>query len=134
MAAARKTKKSSIPTPRSRCGISGTLDMVGDPWSLLIIRDMLFQNKHRYQEFLASAEGISTNILADRLKKLVERGFAEKICVDKARGRFEYHPTIKARALAPMLVEMIRWSNRFMDDTIEPPAAFLEKIRSRFAA
>lgn len=131
-----RTKKiiAKLPQNRSRCGVSSTLDMVGDPWTLLIIRDMLFQNKHRYQEFLNSAEGISTNILADRLKKLVERGFAERICVDKARGRFEYHPTVKARALAPVLVEMIRWSNRFMDDTIEPPAAFLEKIRQRFAA
>ena len=119
---------------RSRCPIASALDLIGDQWSLLIVRDMLFQNKHRYQEFLHSAEGISTNILADRLKKLVDRGFAEKICIDKARARYEYHPTVKARALAPVLVELVRWSNRFVDDTIEPPQAFLEKIRQKFAA
>lgn len=130
----RSLKQLKTKATRSRCGISCTLDVVGDPWTLLIIRDMLFQNKRRYQEFLTSTEGISTNILADRLKKLVKNGFAEKICVDKARKRYEYHPTVKARALAPTLVEMIRWSNRFMDDTIEPPSAFLEKIRQRFAA
>jgi len=69
-------KKKTIENPdkRSPCPISCTLELVGDKWSLLIIRDMLYRNKSTYNEFLDSPEGIATNILNDRLKKLTELG------------------------------------------------------------
>lgn len=121
-------------TRRSRCPIANSLDIIGDKWSLLLIRDMLFQNKRYYKDFLHSQEGIATNILADRLKRLVESGMAQKLKDPSNPSRPYYEPTQKARDLAPVLIEYVRWANRHIDDTIEPPAAFLEKIRQRFAA
>ncbi|HEY9669782.1 MAG TPA: helix-turn-helix domain-containing protein, partial [Coleofasciculaceae cyanobacterium] len=62
------------PEPRSHCPIACTLDSIGDRWTLLIIRDMLFFRKQRFEEFLESPEGISTNILTSRLKSLEQLG------------------------------------------------------------
>jgi DNA-binding HxlR family transcriptional regulator len=95
---------------RSHCPIAFALDLFGDRWTLLIVRDLLFKGKRRYGEFADSEEGIATNILADRLAKLEAHGLiVRKAGQDDARSHV-YHLTDKALDLAPTLVEMILWS------------------------
>jgi DNA-binding HxlR family transcriptional regulator len=85
---------------RSDCPISCTLDLVGDKWSLLIIRDMLFFGKSSFNEFLDSSEKIATNILRDRLQKLTELGLIKYTGLEK---RKKYTLTKTGLALKPVL-------------------------------
>ena len=94
---------------RSFCPISLVLDLLGDKWSLLILRDAILLDKRRYGEFLASPEGISTNILASRLKQLESGGILEKF-PDPSDGKASlYIPTERGVKLLPLLVEAMRW-------------------------
>jgi DNA-binding HxlR family transcriptional regulator len=88
---------------RSDCPISCSLDLIGDKWSLLIIRDMLFFGKNTYNEFLVSPEGISTNILSDRLLKLAEAGF---ITFSGTEKRKKYKPTKMGLDVKPILASI----------------------------
>ena len=105
------------PQRRSGCPISYALDIFGDKWTLLIIRDMLFKQKRRYGQFAESEEKIATNILADRLTKLEVEGLVTRQ-TDPENGRqIVYALTSKALDLAPMLIEMILWSAKYDPDT-----------------
>ena len=95
---------------RSDCAVSFALDVFGDKWSLLIIRDLLFSEKRSYCEFLSSPEGIATNILASRLKSLEERGILTKTPDPQNGRRALYHLTPKGTDLLPILLEIMRWS------------------------
>jgi DNA-binding HxlR family transcriptional regulator len=98
------------PKRRSECPLNASVEMLGDRWSLLIIRDMMLRGAHTYKEFLECYEGIATNILADRLRKLAANGIilAEP---DPDDGRkFTYRLTAKGIALAPVLTEMVLWA------------------------
>jgi DNA-binding HxlR family transcriptional regulator len=102
---------------RSNCPISYALDLFGDKWTLLIIRDMLFKQKQRYGEFAESEEKIATNVLADRLSKLEAWGLVTKR-IDPSNGRqFIYRLTAKALDLAPVLTEVILWSAKHDPNT-----------------
>jgi DNA-binding HxlR family transcriptional regulator len=105
----------------SRCPISFTLDHIGDRWSLLILRDILFSDKQYYDEFAASPEGISTNILANRLKQLESSDMITRRQDEDNRRRFVYRPTEKALDLLPVIIEMIRWGARHDPDSAAPP-------------
>ena len=93
----------------ARCPISFTLDLLGDRWSLRLVRDMLLFDKRRYGEFLASCNGISTNILATRLKQLQADGLVEKFPDPEDGKAAIYLPTEKCVALFPVLLELVRW-------------------------
>lgn len=94
----------------SGCPVAFGLDTFGDRWSLLIIRDMMLSGKKTYSEFLEAGEGISTNILADRLKHLEAEGIVEK-SRDPENGRsILYTLTVKGRDLAPIVLEIVSWS------------------------
>src|SRR5882672_3933955 len=95
-----RKKESSIVERRSDCPLSCTLDLIGDKWSLLIIRDMLVFGKTTYNEFLDSAEEISTNILNDRLVKLVKTGIIQYTRPDK---RKKYALTEMGTDLKPVI-------------------------------
>ncbi|MGH8650818.1 MAG: winged helix-turn-helix transcriptional regulator [Gammaproteobacteria bacterium] len=101
--------------------MTNTLDLIGDKWTLLIIRDMLFLKKKLFNEFLESPEGIATNILTDRLKRLEEYGIIEKRPYQKAPVRYEYILTRRGEDLRPLLMEMIRWGNTYIEGTVVPP-------------
>ena len=73
------SKDSPPPEQRSACPIANALDLLGDRWTLLVIRDLMFLGNRRFGEMLASPEGIPTNILTDRLRRLEERGLVEKV-------------------------------------------------------
>lgn len=94
---------------RSPCVIGNVLDVFGDRWTLLLIRDLLFSGKHEYKEFLASPEKIATNILADRLKRLAACGIIDEVSHPSNKSRKLYYLTTRGKDLLPMLVEMIRW-------------------------
>ena len=99
-----------IDSRRSDCPISFALDVFGDRWTLLVIRDILFKHKHRYSEFLGSEERMATNILADRLRRLEDVGMITRTKAARNAGGVTYALTEKGLDLAPMLVEMILWS------------------------
>jgi len=106
---------------RSDCPISFALDVFGDRWTLLVIRDLLFKGKRRYQDFCESEEGIATNVLADRLKRLEATGLITRDVAARNAGGVTYHLTAKGLDLAPMLVEMILWSAAHDPDTAAAP-------------
>lgn len=108
------------PSRRSHCPISCSLDLVGDRWTLLVIRDMLFLGKQRFEEFLESPEGISTNILANRLKSLEEMGLVEKQPYGNHSRRMNYQLTELGASLRPVLKAMIVWGLRNIPDTKTP--------------
>ena len=117
----------SIARPhRSGCPIATTLDLVGDRWSLVIVRDML-TGKRRYGEFLASPEGITTNILADRLKRMEEAGLIARTPYQRRPVRHNYGLTEMGETLRPVLQEMCLWGNRHFRHTWTPPASFMER-------
>lgn len=116
-----------MKTCRSHCPIAFALDVFGDKWSLLILRDMLFLGKRHYHEFLASGEGISTNILASRLKQLEAQGLIAKSKDAKNRRQRVYLPTRKGQELLPVMLEIIRWSARYDPQTAAPPA-FIRRL------
>jgi len=93
---------------RSSCPISSTLDFLGDKWSILILRDMMFDYKSTFGEFLNSPEKIATNILTDRLKNLEAEGFVFKHYVP-GKARVGYSLTEKGISLVPLITEYIKW-------------------------
>ena len=111
---------------RSGCPISTTLDLVGDRWTLVIVRDLI-NGKKRYSEFLDSPEQITTNVLADRLNKLECSGLAKKSLYQTRPKRYEYELTQKGEALLPIVQEMCKWANTYMPDTWIPPEAFMAR-------
>lgn len=94
---------------RSSCPIASTLDIVGDKWTLLIIRDIGLFGKHRNKAIQQAGEGIPTNILASRLKQLVEQGLVEKRLYQENPPRYEYHLTDAGRELLPVVKSMAQW-------------------------
>lgn len=101
---------------RSECPVACTLDVVGDKWTLLVIRD-LFLGKSRYGEFLESPEAIPTNILADRLKRLQDRGIISKEAYQQHPPRFAYSLTDKGRDLGPLMLELVKWGEQHIPGT-----------------
>lgn len=112
---------------RSGCPIATTLDMIGDKWTLVLIRDMLV-GKKRYQEFLTSPEGITTNILASRLKRMEEIGLISKSLYQDHPPRSEYVLTELGQSLHPVLQSICRWANAQIPDTWTPPASFMVPV------
>lgn len=93
---------------RSPCPVACTLDLVGDKWTLLIVRDLAC-GKRQFKELAASPEGIATNILADRLRKLVAAGLVEPCAMPDAPGRSAYRLTPRGRSLGPVVAAIATW-------------------------
>lgn len=94
---------------RSTCPVSTSLDVLGDKWTLLILRDIVFAGKSTYGQFLQSAEKMATNILADRLAMLEAQGLLTKTVAADKKSKFTYRLTEKGVAVVPILVELILW-------------------------
>jgi DNA-binding HxlR family transcriptional regulator len=93
---------------RSFCPVACSLDLIGDRWTLLVIRD-LFQGKTRFGDFLISPEHIPTNILAERLKRLETAGLIQSVAYTQRPPRFEYHLTEPGRQLEPVIDALATW-------------------------
>jgi len=118
------------------CPIAFALDTFGDRWSLIIIRDMLLKGYQTYGEFLRGAEAISTNILAARLAELEASGIVSKTNDPENRRSMLYQLTEKGAELAPVMLEIIRWSSKHDANTIAKEAVVkrIEHDRDTFAA
>lgn len=119
-----KTRQAPL---RSNCPINYSLELVGDKWSLLIIRDMVYFGKKTYGEFLNSDEGIARNILANRLVQLTEDGIIIKTPHPDDRRKDIYKLTEKGLGLIPILLDMADWGSRQFDSGV--PEDWLELIR-----
>jgi DNA-binding HxlR family transcriptional regulator len=98
---------------KSDCPINFALEIFGDRWTFLIVRDLMFKGKHFYGEFLLSEEGIATNILSDRLSLLEDNGIVGKSSDPSHKQKILYRLTRKGIDLVPVLVEMIMWSAKY---------------------
>ncbi len=107
---------------KSHCPINYSLEVFGDPWSLLIIRDIASYSKHTYSEFLHSKEGISTQMLTLRLDSLKRAGIISSTTDTKDKRKLFYYLTSKGEALLPALVELATWGATFDSNTNAPQA------------
>ena len=113
----KKPGKSGCAGGRSPCPVACSLDLLGDKWTLLVVRDLLL-GKTTYTEFQQSPEGIPTNILAERLKRLLAAGIVEKSPYQERPVRYAYHLTEKGRDLGPVLSALVDWGNRHIPGTV----------------
>jgi DNA-binding HxlR family transcriptional regulator len=120
------------PKRRSGCPLNASVETLGDRWSLLIIRDMMLRGFRYYKDFLESYEGIATNILADRLRKLEAYGIiaAEQ---DPSDGRkLIYALTAKGIDLAPVLTEMVLWAAAHEKTENQALVRLMKKDKAQF--
>src|SRR3978361_1347357 len=110
-----KAKKPAAPK-RSLCPVAGTLDIVGAKWSLLIVRDMR-HGKRTYGELAGSSEGIPTNILADRLRRLEAAGIVSRDAYQERPPRYAYTLTEKGRDLGEILQALVHWGKKHIPGT-----------------
>ena len=113
----KKTAEKGAADGRSPCPVACSLDLLGDKWTLLVVRDLLL-GKTTYTEFQKSPEGIPTNILAERLKRLQAAGILEKSQYQERPVRYAYNLTAKGRDLQPVLLAMIDWGNKHIPGTV----------------
>jgi len=128
--ASRKMTRAQVP--RSYCPINLSLEIFGDSWTLLILRDMMFGGKRHFREMLQSDEGISSNILADRLKVLVDAGLITKNDDPTHKQKAIYSLTEKGIALLPVLAQIGIWGRRYVtaSDKADPELqAFNRKLQ-----
>jgi DNA-binding HxlR family transcriptional regulator len=115
---------------RSGCPVNISLEVFGDRWSLLIVRDLMVRGFTRFQDFMESGEGIATNILADRLKRLRRSGIVTSERDVSDGRRIVYRLTEKGIDLAPVMLEVLIWGARH-EETGAPPAVIAELARTR---
>lgn len=114
---------------RSACPIANALDVIGDKWTLLVVRDLMFRGRRLFGELAGCEEGIPTNILADRLKRLEETGLVCKAPYQDRPVRYEYRLTERGAALFPVIEELVRWASNHLFGNA-PPAKKLAAPRS----
>lgn len=116
---------------RSPCPIAHALDLVGDRWTLLVVRNA-FAGARRFGEFAKMPEAIPSNVLAERLKRLVAAGVLERRPYQSHPPRYEYHLTPRGADFLPVLQAMAAWSARHAEGTWQPPAWFAEGVPADF--
>jgi DNA-binding HxlR family transcriptional regulator len=109
--------KPAKPFARSACAVANSLDILGDKWSLLVVRDLL-HGKHTYSELAQSPEGIPTNILADRLERLQGAGIVTRAPYQERPVRYAYALSPKGRALGEVLLAFVRWGKQHIPGTV----------------
>ena len=128
--------KASLPSRRSSCPIACALDLVGDKWTLVVLRDIIMARRRHFHELLAGNEGIASNILANRLQRLEGEGMITRRRDPAEPKRIIYAPTVKALDLLPVMIELVRWGLKY-DPTTSAPAKFLRRLtvdRDKFIA
>ena len=124
----KNSRKAGDADTRSPCPVACSLDLLGDKWTLLVVRDLLL-GKKTYSEFQKSPEGIPTNILAERLKRLQAAGIIDKTEYQQRPVRYAYRLTEKGRDLQPVLLAMIDWGNKHIPGTV--PRKQIEAMASK---
>jgi DNA-binding HxlR family transcriptional regulator len=105
---------------QSGCGVAYGLDVFGDKWTLVIIKDMILSGKRQFNKFLASPEKMASNILADRLKRLEEEGIVTKTQDPDSESKFVYELTLKGKELIPLIVEVMLWGSKHAPNPSAP--------------
>ena len=113
---------------RSTCPISTSLDVLGDKWTLIILRDMVFSGKSTYGQFLQSAEKMATNVLADRLAFLESQGILTKTVAADKKSKFTYRLTEKGIDIVPIIVELVVWGTKHCSVVVDP--GLLEELQA----
>jgi DNA-binding HxlR family transcriptional regulator len=113
---------------RSNCPINYLLELFGDKWTLLVIRDLMFKEKRYFGEFLQSGEKISTNILANRLRGLEAHGVIEQRMDENNRSKIIYSLTQKGKDMLPIMLEITQWSSTY-DDLTNTPTEFQQALK-----
>ena len=103
---------------RSKCPLNIALEVFGDSWTLLVMRDILFKGFGTFKEFSSSNEGMATNILADRLKKMTVNGLITASRSNEDRRVMHYRPTPKGLDLAPVMLAMMLWTDKHEDHVV----------------
>ena len=115
---------------RSGCPVGISLDLVGDRWTLLVVRDLMVRGYRTFKEFEASGEGIATNILADRLRRLEAAGIVVAKSEPEDARRVHYRLSAKGIDLAPVLADLLLWGAKY-EKTATPPELIAELERNR---
>jgi DNA-binding HxlR family transcriptional regulator len=113
------------PEREQDCSIARTLEVIGDRWTLLILRDS-FRGVRRFDEFHRDL-GIARNLLTDRLTKLVGHGVLERRLYQRRPDRYEYRLTPRGRDLSPALVALMRWGDQYLCDDSGPPLVLVHQ-------
>jgi DNA-binding HxlR family transcriptional regulator len=119
--------ESLVPKGGPGCPVGLSLDVVGDRWSLLVIRDLMVRGHRTFKEFQDAGEGIATNILADRLKKLEKAGVIETEAEPADARRVYYRLTEKGIDLAPVMLELLLWGTRYENTAF--PAEIMNRVK-----
>lgn len=127
-------RKNPSPKRRSGCPLNASVEVLGDRWSLLIIRDMMLRGFRTYKEFLGSYERIATNILADRLQKLIAHGIITSEQNPLDGRKLIYSLTPKGIDLAPVLTEMVLWAGAHEETENRPLVLQMQKDKEQFLA
>lgn len=124
--------KSKTDCRHSGCPIAFTLDVVGDKWSLLIIRDMIFKGRRYFGEFLGANEKIATNILTDRLKKLEDSQIITKTQDPEHQKKYIYELTQRGISLIPVMLEIILWGTKNDPNTTTPKELYRRLNKDKY--
>ena len=108
---------------RSTCSIARTLDIVGDKWTLLVVRDLMWHGKHTFGALQESKERVPTNLLSERLKRLEEWGLVRREPYQQKPVRYAYHLTDKGKSLEPLLLQIMAWGHERLGGGRYDPAA-----------
>ncbi|MCK7565564.1 winged helix-turn-helix transcriptional regulator [Marinobacter xestospongiae] len=126
---AEPVDRSSVPddtrSAGQYCPLARGLELVGDRWSLVILREMAL-GRHRYGQFSEVAEAIPTNILASRLRKLSDHGLIRKVLYQERPRRYEYHFTSRGAALLPVMQALAQWGSDQLPECYRPPERFFQ--------
>lgn len=114
---------------RSDCPIACGLDLIGDRWTLIIVRDMIYGNIHEFKDFKKSKEKISTNILSDRLKLLYSNELIDYVFHPEDKKRKLYYLTKNGKALIYILIEISKWSKEHFQEEVSMPAEFYKLMK-----
>lgn len=108
---------------RSRCSIARTLDVLGDKWTLLVVRDLMWHGKHTFQELQASEEHIAANLLSERLKRLMALGLVAREAYQDRPVRYRYALTEEGRSLEALLLQIMGWGHAHLGGGLYDPQA-----------
>jgi DNA-binding HxlR family transcriptional regulator len=128
------TRNKAGPKRRSECPLNASVEMLGDRWSLLIIRDMMLRGARTYKQFLECYEGIATNVLADRLRKLQSYRIIVAEPDPKDARKVTYLLTAKGIDLAPVLTEMVLWAAAHEDTGNQALVRLMKQDKKKFLA
>lgn len=128
----KKAIAKSVARPRSGCPVSAALELLGDRWALLLIRDMMVRGYRTFREFQHSGEGIASNILSNRLQRLEAGGLVKAEPVAEDGRSIHYRLTEKGIALAPVMLELLIWGARH--EETDAPCAVIEHMEQNRAA